>query len=119
MILSQLLAVLSLVPWLLMAGFSLMAFDSGVTAEAWAIVIEVWAYPILRHRGVDRIREAQEHPCCNTFRLFFCAAAFMYTRCLAREHVVVRSQRRAGRLQTITSPTDGLPRPFCFELSVT
>jgi len=47
MILSQLLAVLSLVPWLLMAGLSVMAFDSGVTAEAWAIVIAVWSYPIL------------------------------------------------------------------------
>jgi len=47
MILSQLLAVLSLVPWLLMAGFSFMAFDSGVTAEAWTIVIAVWSYPIL------------------------------------------------------------------------
>ena len=47
MILSQLLAVASLIPWLLMAGLSVMAFDSGVTAEAWAIVIAVWSYPIL------------------------------------------------------------------------
>lgn len=47
MILSQLLAVLSLIPWLLMAGLSVMAFDSGVTAEAWAIVIAVWSYPII------------------------------------------------------------------------
>ena len=47
MILSQLLAVLSLIPWLLMAGLSVMAFDSGVTAEAWAVVIAVWSYPIL------------------------------------------------------------------------
>ena len=47
MILSQILAVLSLIPWLLMAGLSVMAFDSGVTAEAWAVVIAVWSYPIL------------------------------------------------------------------------
>jgi len=47
LILSQLLAVLSLIPWLIMAGFSVMAFDSGVTAEAWAVVIAVWSYPIL------------------------------------------------------------------------
>jgi len=46
MILSQLLAVGSLVIWLLMAGLSVMAFDSGVTAEAWTIVILVLSYPI-------------------------------------------------------------------------
>jgi len=46
MILSQLLAAGSLIPWLLMAGLSVMAFDSGVTAEAWAVVIAVWSYPI-------------------------------------------------------------------------
>lgn len=47
MILSQIIAVLSLIPWLLMAGLSVMAFDSGVTAEAWAVVIAVWSYPII------------------------------------------------------------------------
>jgi hypothetical protein len=47
MIFSQLLAVLSLVLWLLMAGLSVMAFGSGVTAEAWAVVIAVWLYPII------------------------------------------------------------------------
>ena len=47
MILSQLLAVGSLAIWLLIAGLSVMAFDSGVTAEAWAVVIAVWSYPIL------------------------------------------------------------------------
>lgn len=47
MIVSQILAVLSLVPWLVMAGLSVMAFDSGVTAEAWTFVLLVWAYPIL------------------------------------------------------------------------
>ena len=43
---SQLLALASLVFWLLIAGLSVMAFDSGVTAEAWAFVIAVWSYPI-------------------------------------------------------------------------
>ena len=47
MIVSQILTVLSLGIWLLMAGLSVMAFDSGVSAEAWAIVIAVWSYPII------------------------------------------------------------------------
>ncbi len=46
MIVSQVLTVLSLVIWLIMAGLSVMAFDSGVTAEAWTFVIVVWSYPI-------------------------------------------------------------------------
>jgi hypothetical protein len=29
-----------------MAGLSVMAFDSGVSAEAWTFVIIVWSYPI-------------------------------------------------------------------------
>jgi len=47
MVISQLLMLGSLVIWLLVAGLSVMAFDSGVTAEAWAVVITVWAYPII------------------------------------------------------------------------
>lgn len=47
MILSQLLAVGSLVPWLLMAGLSVMAFDQGSSPEAWTLVIAVWSYPII------------------------------------------------------------------------
>ena len=47
MIVSQLLILVSLVIWLMVAGLSVMAFDSGVSAEAWAIVITVWSYPIL------------------------------------------------------------------------
>jgi len=43
---SQLLAVASLLFWLVAAGLSVMAFDSGVTQEAWNFVIAVWAYPI-------------------------------------------------------------------------
>ena len=46
MIVSQLLMVGSLVFWFFGALFSVMAFDSGVTSEAWAIVISVWTYPI-------------------------------------------------------------------------
>jgi hypothetical protein len=41
LIISQALGVLSLVFWLLMAGLSVMAFDSGVTPEAWTFVIVV------------------------------------------------------------------------------
>jgi hypothetical protein len=46
LILSQLLALGSLVIWALMAGLSVMAFDAGVTAEAWIFVLIVWSYPI-------------------------------------------------------------------------
>src|SRR5689334_23501018 len=46
LIISQCLALASLVFWLLMAGLSVMAFDSGETPQAWAFVITVWSYPI-------------------------------------------------------------------------
>lgn len=46
LIVSQILAVASLFIWVLMAGLSVMAFDSGVTQEAWNVVIAVWLYPI-------------------------------------------------------------------------
>jgi hypothetical protein len=46
LILSQALTVASLFFWLLMAGLSVMAFDSGVTAQAWTFVIAVWSYPL-------------------------------------------------------------------------
>lgn len=46
LIISQVLAVASLFFWLLMAGLSVMAFDSGVSTEAWTFVIAVWSYPI-------------------------------------------------------------------------
>lgn len=46
LIVSQLLAVASLLFWLVMAGLSVMAFDSGVSTEAWTFVIAVWFYPI-------------------------------------------------------------------------
>ncbi|HJS17446.1 MAG TPA: hypothetical protein VJ785_01770 [Anaerolineales bacterium] len=47
MVVSQLLAVASLLIWLLIAGLSVMAFDQGSTPEAWAFVITVWSYPII------------------------------------------------------------------------
>ncbi len=47
MIVSQLLMIGSLLLWLLVAGLSVMAFDSGVTTEAWTVVIAVWSYPII------------------------------------------------------------------------
>lgn len=46
LIVSQILAVLSLIFWLLVAGLSVMAFDAGVTPEAWTFVIAVWSYPV-------------------------------------------------------------------------
>jgi hypothetical protein len=46
LIISQLLALASLLFWLFAAGISVMAFDSGATPEAWTFVIAVWSYPI-------------------------------------------------------------------------
>lgn len=46
LIVSQLLAAASLFFWLIVAGLSVMAFDSGVSTEAWTFVIAVWSYPI-------------------------------------------------------------------------
>ena len=46
MIVSQLLAVGSLVIWVFVAGMSVMAFDEGSSPVAWAIVLTVWAYPL-------------------------------------------------------------------------
>ena len=46
LIASQLFALASLVFWLVVAGLSVMAFDSGVTQEAWNFVIAVWSYPV-------------------------------------------------------------------------
>jgi len=47
MILSQVLTLGSLGIWLLVAGLSVMAFDSGESREAWTFVIAVWSYPII------------------------------------------------------------------------
>ena len=47
MIASQVLTVGSLLIWLLVAGLSVMAFDSGESPAAWSLVIAVWSYPII------------------------------------------------------------------------
>jgi len=47
MIISQVITLGSLLIWLLAAGLSVMAFDSGESTEAWAFVIAVWSYPII------------------------------------------------------------------------
>ena len=47
MIVAEVLTVLSLMIWLLVAGFSVMAFDSGPSTAAWVFVGVIWAYPIL------------------------------------------------------------------------
>lgn len=47
MIIAQLIAIGSLAIWALVAGLSVMAFDSGSTPEAWRFVIAVWSYPIV------------------------------------------------------------------------
>lgn len=47
LIISQLIAAVSLLFWLAAAGMSVMAFDSGVSREATAFVIAIWSYPIL------------------------------------------------------------------------
>jgi hypothetical protein len=46
LIISQLLALGSLLIWLIVAGLSVMAFDSGESPAAWTFVIAVWAYPL-------------------------------------------------------------------------
>jgi hypothetical protein len=46
LIVSQLLAVGSLVIWAYLAGMAVFAFDEGQSPEAWRLVLTVWAYPI-------------------------------------------------------------------------
>ena len=46
LIVSQLMALGSLVFWALVAGLSVMAFDSGQSTAAWTFVLAVWAYPL-------------------------------------------------------------------------
>jgi hypothetical protein len=46
LIVSQLMAVASLLLWVVAAGLSVMAFDSGTSEEAWRMVLTVWAYPL-------------------------------------------------------------------------
>jgi len=46
LIVSQLLAIGSLLIWVIAAGLSVMIFDKGESPEAWAFVLTVWAYPL-------------------------------------------------------------------------
>ena len=46
LIVSQLMALGSLVIWAFVAGMSVMAFDEGPSRAAWTLVLTVWAYPL-------------------------------------------------------------------------
>jgi uncharacterized BrkB/YihY/UPF0761 family membrane protein len=46
LIVSQLIALATLLFWVVVAGLSVMAFDEGQSPVAWAIVIAAWAYPL-------------------------------------------------------------------------
>lgn len=49
MIILHLVQVATLVPWLLFAGLSVMAFDApGSTKmwQPWALVLTIWSYPV-------------------------------------------------------------------------
>jgi hypothetical protein len=46
LIISQLIALGSLVIWALVAGLSAMAFDEGASPLAWTIFIAAWSYPL-------------------------------------------------------------------------
>ena len=47
LIITQILAVLSLPPWLIFAALSLLGFDSGYQPSAVLIVGAIWLYPLL------------------------------------------------------------------------
>ena len=47
LIITQILAALSLFPWLIIAGLSLLAFDSGYRLSAILFVVFIWVYPLL------------------------------------------------------------------------
>ena len=47
LVISQLVSLLSLIPWLVIAGLSVMAFDSGVSTEAVLFVGGIWSYPVI------------------------------------------------------------------------
>lgn len=45
----QILQLVSLVPWLFLAGFAVMAFDAPGSTETWqpsALVFAIWSYPL-------------------------------------------------------------------------
>ena len=46
LIVSQSMALASLWIWAVVAGLSVMAFDSGQSPAAWTFVLTIWAYPL-------------------------------------------------------------------------
>ncbi len=49
LIVLQSLQALTLLPWLMMAGFAVMAFDapgSGKMWQPWVFVLAIWSYPL-------------------------------------------------------------------------
>ena len=47
LIISQLLGLFSLIPWVAFAGLSFMAFDSGESTQAWIFVGVIWSWPLV------------------------------------------------------------------------
>jgi hypothetical protein len=47
LIFTQLVALLSLLPWVVLAGLAVMAFDSGVSWQALLFVGVIWGYPLV------------------------------------------------------------------------
>lgn len=47
LIITQLLGLLSLLPWLVISGLSFMAFDAGYSITAVVFVGLIWSYPLL------------------------------------------------------------------------
>jgi hypothetical protein len=47
LVVSQGFTMISFLPWLVLAGLAVMAFDSGVSTEAVVFVGAVWSYPLL------------------------------------------------------------------------
>jgi uncharacterized BrkB/YihY/UPF0761 family membrane protein len=46
LIVSQLMALASLLFWVIVAGLSVMAFDEGQSPGAWVFVLAIWTYPL-------------------------------------------------------------------------
>ena len=47
LIISQLIGLLTLIPWVAFAGLSFMAFDSGESLQAWMFVGVIWSWPLV------------------------------------------------------------------------
>jgi hypothetical protein len=103
MIVSQLLMVGSLMIWLLVAGLSVMAFDSGSTPEAWTFVIAVWSYPIIPLvLVVDCVCKTQECAGGRAFRAILCTACFVIRRSVGYIVELVRVEWKMTDRQSIS-----------------